>query len=137
MDLNSRHVSFKTTGNAKIDTVLHAVAKASGTFHDTSLWDEQVTATEMGFKHLQGETPIEWIQNAAIAAASQDAPKHTNADMLIALSEGREIEWRTIGEGGEFVWFNLDEHDTPIRREVLDQLIFQKGNPDIEFRIKE
>lgn len=57
-------------------------------------------------------------------------------DEFIANLQPDRIEWRTIGDAGEFVWFPLDIHDTSSRRDVLDQLIFGKGNPDIEFRIK-
>lgn len=61
-DLNSYYFSFEKTGNEKVDNLLYAICRAGKAFHSTSQWNDEVG--EM-YENVKGDTPIEWIQNAA------------------------------------------------------------------------
>jgi hypothetical protein len=58
---------FDKTGVDEIDKILSAVACAGKAFHNTAYWSE-----EASHSHHAGETPIEWIQNAANEAAKKN-----------------------------------------------------------------
>ena len=61
-DLNSYYFSFEKTGNEKVDNLLYAICRAGKAFHSTSQWNDEVGEI---YKNVKGDTPIEWIQNAA------------------------------------------------------------------------
>lgn len=62
--ISSYYFDFTTTGNKEVDSILYAVAKSAKCFHSTSQWTED---TEFCSEDplLEGNTPLEWIQNAA------------------------------------------------------------------------
>lgn len=76
MSFNAYFYSFEPTGNAKIDAILEAVARAGKMYHNASDWDE-----ESGV--------VKAIQDAAIVAAKQPDPPVT-AQRL------REIAYRRL-----------------------------------------
>lgn len=63
--MDGYYFSFDKTGVAEIDKILSAIACAGKAFHATEDWNEDCSPAE----HLEGNTPIEWIQNAANKAA--------------------------------------------------------------------
>jgi hypothetical protein len=65
--MNAYYYDFETTKNAAIDKILGAVACAGKAYHHTQDWRDE---TEPPDDHT-GETPAEWIQNAAIEAADE------------------------------------------------------------------
>jgi hypothetical protein len=67
-DLNSYYFSFEKTGNEKVDNLLYAICRAGKAFHSTSQWNDDVG--EM-YENVKGDTPIEWIQNAANDIANE------------------------------------------------------------------
>ncbi len=60
----SYHFSLESTGIKEIDDLLYAIAKAGKCFHCTSQWNEE-TLYGISDPLLEGNTPQEWIQNAA------------------------------------------------------------------------
>lgn len=71
--MDAYYYCFKPTGVDVIDKILSAVAWAGKTFHHTQEWRHHLG---YGFDDHEGDNPVEWIQNAANAAAQQirDAP---------------------------------------------------------------
>lgn len=64
MTICSYYFSFESTGNKDIDRILYAIAKAGKCFHHTDQWNEE-TAYGIFDEKLKGNTPVDWIQNAA------------------------------------------------------------------------
>lgn len=62
--INSYYFGFDATGDPAIDKILDAVACAGHSFHNTQDWNDKLKNLEHA-----GETPVEWIQNAANEAA--------------------------------------------------------------------
>jgi hypothetical protein len=60
------YYSFNLTGVDVVDKVLSAVAWAGVAYHHTDSWDEPAGP----YADLAGETPVDWIQNAAEEAAA-------------------------------------------------------------------
>ena len=75
------YYSFGITKCYPVDVVLHAVAKAGKAYHNTSEWGEQC---EPWTVHLKGDCPIDWIWNAADAAAEQFRQLAGQRDDLMA-----------------------------------------------------
>jgi len=65
--MDAYYYSFDLTGVAPIDRILSAVACAGKSFHNTSDWWDKASP----YDHLRGETPVDWIQNAANDAARE------------------------------------------------------------------
>ncbi len=65
-ELNAYYYSFGKTGIPEIDLILSAVACAGKSFHHTDCWNDELGYAPDGHS---GTSPIEWIQNAADAAA--------------------------------------------------------------------
>lgn len=68
MRLSAYYYSFEPTGVPEIDNILSAVACAGKAFHNTSDWND---GTDVYEDSHRGETPIDWIQNAANDAAER------------------------------------------------------------------
>jgi len=66
--MNAYYYSFQPTGVREIDMVLSAVACAGKAYHSTADWDDE---TPKYYDEFEGETPVEWIQNAADKAAAK------------------------------------------------------------------
>jgi hypothetical protein len=62
------YYSFRPTGCYEIDLILAAVAAAGKAFHNTESWHEELGSDWR--PGMVGETPINWIQNAANHAAA-------------------------------------------------------------------
>lgn len=86
--IRSKHFAFNATGDARIDKILLAVAKAGRAYHHTNDWNEE--CRDIGNDYgLEGDTPVEWIQNAAneaIRATSEEG------EMLAAYAKMVEEE---------------------------------------------
>ncbi len=63
--MGAYYYGFTATGVIEIDRILSAVACAGKAFHHTDDWNDKCA----GHGHT-GETPVEWIQNAANDAAA-------------------------------------------------------------------
>jgi hypothetical protein len=63
--MNAYYFQFEPTGVREVDMILSAIADAGHTFHHTEDWNDE---NEACAPHV-GKTPVEWIQNAANAAA--------------------------------------------------------------------
>jgi hypothetical protein len=75
--MSAYYYGFDKTGVPEIDLILSAVACAGKAFHHTDQWnDESSWRTD----YHEGETPVEWIQNAAKKAAAQLAAVQARAD---------------------------------------------------------
>lgn len=61
MRMDAYYYGFYPTGCQKVDIILSAVACAGKAYHHTQDWGEQTTPPP----HLTGESPVDWIQNAA------------------------------------------------------------------------
>ena len=65
--MDAYYYSFEKTGNEAIDKILSAVACAGKSYHLTEDWNNESEAWE---GHT-GNSPVEWIQNAANEAAKE------------------------------------------------------------------
>jgi hypothetical protein len=63
---NGYYIGFDPTGEEPIDVILSAVARAGKAYHHTESWGEPTPPYEPEFR---GESPVDWIQNAATDAA--------------------------------------------------------------------
>ena len=66
--LSAYYFNFDATGERSVDLILSAVACAGKAFHLTEDWNSESEPYEEA--HV-GRTPVEWIQNAANAHASE------------------------------------------------------------------
>lgn len=64
--MNAYYYSFDPTGVPEIDKILSAVACAGKAFHHTESWGD-----ECEWAPHTGNSPVEWIQNAANEAAEK------------------------------------------------------------------
>lgn len=64
--LDAYYYGFSSTGVDAIDKILSAVACAGKAYHCTKDWHEETEP----YEGLSGNTPVEWIQNAANELAS-------------------------------------------------------------------
>lgn len=69
--MDAYYYEFHPTGNKSIDLILSAVACAGKAFHHTKDWDYAKCDGKLFGELLEGNTPVEWIQNAANRAAKQ------------------------------------------------------------------
>jgi peptidyl-tRNA hydrolase len=63
--MDAYYYSFDSTGVEVVDKILGAVACAGKAYHHTDDWMEETNP----YDDHTGETPVEWIQNAAKEAA--------------------------------------------------------------------
>lgn len=77
MRMNAYYFGFASTGVPNIDRILSAVANAGKAFHHTADWADKVGPRD----GLVGESPIEWIQNAANEAAKASAKMHASTQI--------------------------------------------------------
>lgn len=61
------YLAFNRTGNEDVDKLLHTIEKAGKAFHMTEQWDDE-TGEMYG---AVGNTPTEWIENAALELAKK------------------------------------------------------------------
>lgn len=65
--MEAYYYEFYPTGVDCIDKILSAVACAGKAFHHTQDWNEHI---KVPYEDHSGDTPIDWIQNAANEAAT-------------------------------------------------------------------
>jgi len=65
MRMDAYYYGFTPTGVDAIDRILCAVASAGRSFHNTEDWNNECGESNFSI----GNSPVEWIQNAANAAA--------------------------------------------------------------------
>ena len=65
LNMEAYYYGFNKTGVPEIDKILSAIACAGKAFHHTSDWMD-----ESSYPPHIGDTPIDWIQNAANEAAN-------------------------------------------------------------------
>ncbi len=68
MRMDAYYYHFQPTGDPAIDKILSAVACAGKAFHNTNCWADEAYDGEAPEPH-SGNTPVDWIQNAANEAA--------------------------------------------------------------------
>ena len=96
--LSAYYFSFEPTGVPEIDMILSAVACAGECYHHTEQWNDDAA---FGYEPHTGNTPVEWIQNAANAAAKQRA---TSDDVTDAVSKALRQAWQL----GQLYWQQAD-----------------------------
>jgi len=64
--MRAYYYGFDPTGIPEIDRILSAVACAGKAFHHTDDWTTEASA----YQGHVGDTPVDWIQNAANDAAA-------------------------------------------------------------------
>ena len=100
MRMNAYYYGFSPTGSRPIDRILSAVACAGKAYHHTECWQDESPA----YGEHVGDTPIDWIQNAANDAAS-DIRKATLLEAAEVIDTGGKIqgycadELRSMAEG--------------------------------------
>lgn len=100
LKLNAYYYSFAPTGQREVDLILHAVARAGKAFHHTSQWTEDEMAEF--YEHCEGNTCVEWIQNAANKAAAELAA--LRADAAEAWRQVHLLKAETSGPDGFATW---------------------------------
>ena len=83
--MDAYYYGFDLTGAPEIDLILSAVACAGKSFHHTDQWNDQ---SEPWPAH-SGNSPAEWIQNAAIIAA--EGNKQASAEIARLQAENEEL----------------------------------------------
>ena len=63
--MSAYYYGFTPTGVQEVDLILSAVASAGKSYHHTEDWCDKTPA----YPPLEGDTPVDWIQNAANKAA--------------------------------------------------------------------
>ena len=76
--MDAYYYGFDETGQPDIDLVLSAVACAGKSFHHTDQWNDQ----DSPWPGHTGNSPIEWISNAALSAAQEMARLKDENDAL-------------------------------------------------------
>lgn len=64
--MDAYYYGFTPTGVPEIDKILSAVACAGKSYHHTEEWNDNAG----GWVGHSGDTPVQWIQNAANEAAA-------------------------------------------------------------------
>lgn len=67
--MDAYYYGFDETGQPDIDLILSAVACAGKSFHHTDQWNDE----DSPWPGHSGNSPIEWIANAALSAAQEMA----------------------------------------------------------------
>lgn len=65
--MHAYYYGFSSTGVPEIDKILSAVACAGKAYHHTESWSDECDP----YSGHTGQTPIDWIQNAANEAAEK------------------------------------------------------------------
>ena len=67
--MDAYYYAFAATREVAVDRILSAVACAGKAFHSTSQWNDEMEYIK--WDHIEGESPVDWIQNAALMAAKE------------------------------------------------------------------
>lgn len=78
--MDAYYYEFDDTGLDSIDRILSAVACAGKAYHHTNSWLEETEP----YEGHEGKSPVEWIQNAAIDAATEVTKLRADNDSLKA-----------------------------------------------------
>jgi len=82
--MDAYYYGFGLTGVAEIDVLLSAVACAGKAFHHTDSWGDECSPYH---ERHRGNSPVDWIQNAAEdAAAKLNAAEQDNKRLREALA---------------------------------------------------
>jgi hypothetical protein len=85
--MNAYYYGFEPTGVPAIDAILSAVAWAGKAVHHTEGWSEEAYSGQAP-EPLRGETPVEWIQNAANDAAK----RYRSYEQWLATEQHKEAQ---------------------------------------------
>lgn len=86
--MDAYYYGFDETGQPDIDLILSAVACAGKSFHHTDQWNDE----DSPWPGHSGNSPIEWIANAALSAAQEMARlKAENEALRSAALAAREF----------------------------------------------
>lgn len=85
--MDGYYIGFDRTGSPAVDKILGAVACAGKAYHHTECWNDETPP----YDDHTGNSPNEWIQNAASEAADAlDASEAVIADLMEALGKAAE-----------------------------------------------
>ena len=116
--------SFATTGNRQVDEILSAVACAGKAAQNTSYWVDEIP-NHYG-DHLEGLSPIAWIQNAAQRAASHveaaTVPKAEHDKVLKSIHGPEGYRDQISGLGGYEGRHNADLSEISRLNKRIDKL---------------
>lgn len=76
--MDAYYYSFNETGQTEVDLILSAVACAGKSFHHTDQWNDE----DSPWPGHTGNSPIEWICNAAFSAAQEMARLKAEVEAL-------------------------------------------------------
>lgn len=108
LSMRAYYYGFDATGTKLVDRILSAVACAGKAFHHTESWDDECGAWGPVFR---GNTPAEWIQNAANDAAAENARLAERVRVLEgALKPFAEVEFPDPVPEGALVFMTLREY---------------------------
>ena len=92
--MDAYYYDFEFTKNASIDKILGAVACAGKAYHHTQDWCDKTSP----YDDHTGETPTEWIQNAALEAADEIDRLRAENERLRASAEALEKALNSYGK---------------------------------------
>lgn len=109
--MDAYYYGFAETGQAEIDLILSAVACAGKSFHHTDQWNDE----DSPWPGHTGNSPTEWITNAASSAAQEmvrlkaenealrtgQAIKRLSGDEVREALNGAYYQARDTGSDGE------------------------------------
>lgn len=96
--MGAYYYGFDATGIREIDVILSAIASAGKAYHHTDSWTEKCNRYHDAFR---GETPVDWMQNAAADAATEITRLRS---ALTAAETALESAANALEEVGERTW---------------------------------
>lgn len=85
--MDAYYYGFDETGVSEVDLILSAVACAGKSFHHTDQWNDE----DSPWPGHTGNSPIEWIRNAAASAAQEMARLKAENERLQASLLGYQM----------------------------------------------
>ncbi|WP_423812392.1 hypothetical protein [Pseudomonas asiatica] len=111
--MDAYYYGFDETGQPDIDLILSAVACAGKSFHHTDQWNDE----DSPWPGHSGNSPIEWIANAALSAAQEMARlKSENEALRKHIQEG--IGLMPLGTAKRAAWVVGALGSTPMDKEA-------------------
>lgn len=115
--MDAYYYGFDETGQPDIDLILSAVACAGKSFHHTDQWNDE----DSPWPGHSGNSPIEWIANAALSAAQEMARLKAENEALRKDAERYRFVRNPIGTSSPLAIWN--EGKMPLFSSIADAVV--------------
>lgn len=125
--MDAYYYGFEKTGNPAIDKILSSVACAGKAYHHTECWND-----EAGDYGHEGKSPVDWIQNAANAAATELTSLQSDVRRLV--EKAKKYREAAVNAGIDLMAFCPDKECARYHRLVLDEIDneIEANNPSLK-----